>query len=54
LFLGGVNNFPVALDDALKLKGIPSILAEGYSSAEIKHGPTALVDENFPVLLIAA
>jgi len=48
LFLGRGINYPVALEGALKLKEISYIHAEGYSSAEIKHGPIALINENTP------
>ena len=41
-------NFPVALEGALKLKEISYIHAEGYPSAEMKHGPIALIDEEMP------
>lgn len=53
LFLGRGFNFPVALEGALKLKEISYIHAEGYPSAEIKHGPIALIDEKMPVVVIA-
>jgi glucosamine--fructose-6-phosphate aminotransferase (isomerizing) len=53
LYLGRGINFPVALEGALKLKEISYIHAEGYSAAEMKHGPIALIDENMPVVVIA-
>ena len=53
LYLGRSYNFPVALEGALKLKEISYIHAEGYPSAEMKHGPIALIDENMPVLFLA-
>jgi glutamine---fructose-6-phosphate transaminase (isomerizing) len=53
LYLGRGNNFPVALEGALKLKEISYIHAEGYPAAEMKHGPIALVDENLPVVFAA-
>ncbi len=53
LYLGRGNNFPVALEGALKLKEISYIHAEGYPAAEMKHGPIALIDENMPVVFIA-
>jgi glucosamine--fructose-6-phosphate aminotransferase (isomerizing) len=53
LYLGRGNNFPVALEGALKLKEISYIHAEGYPAAEMKHGPIALIDENMPVFVIA-
>jgi glucosamine--fructose-6-phosphate aminotransferase (isomerizing) len=54
LYLGRGYNFPVALEGALKLKEISYIHAEGYPAAEMKHGPIALIDENMPVVFIAA
>lgn len=53
LYLGRGVNFPVALEGALKLKEISYIHAEGYPSAEMKHGPIALIDEEMPVFFIA-
>ena len=52
LFMSRGNNFPVALEGALKLKEISYIHAEGYPAAELKHGPIALIDENMPVVVI--
>ena len=53
LYLGRGYNFPVALEGALKLKEISYIHAEGYPAAEMKHGPSALIDEHMPVIVIA-
>ena len=53
LYLGRKYNFPIALEGALKLKEISYIHAEGYSAGEMKHGPIALIDENFPSVFIA-
>ena len=53
LFLGRGNNYPIALEGALKLKEISYIHAEGYPSGEMKHGPIALIDENMPIVVIA-
>lgn len=53
LYLGRGYNYPVALEGALKLKEVSYIHAEGYPSAEMKHGPIALIDENMPVVFIA-
>jgi glucosamine--fructose-6-phosphate aminotransferase (isomerizing) len=52
LFLGRGNQYPIALEGALKLKEISYIHAEGYPAAEMKHGPIALVDENTPSVFI--
>jgi glutamine---fructose-6-phosphate transaminase (isomerizing) len=53
LYLGRGKGFPVALEGALKLKEVSYIHAEGYSAAEMKHGPIALIDKNMPVVVLA-
>jgi glucosamine--fructose-6-phosphate aminotransferase (isomerizing) len=53
LYLGRGNQFPIALEGALKLKEISYIHAEGYPAGEMKHGPIALIDEQMPVVVIA-
>jgi glucosamine--fructose-6-phosphate aminotransferase (isomerizing) len=53
LFLGRKYNFPLALEGALKLKEVSYIHAEGYGAGEMKHGPIAMIDKNFPTLAIA-
>jgi glucosamine--fructose-6-phosphate aminotransferase (isomerizing) len=53
LFLGRGYLFAAAYEAALKMKEISYIHAEGYSAAEMKHGPIALIDENMPVVVIA-
>ena len=52
LFLGRGINYPVALEGALKLKEISYIHAEGYSAAEMKHGPIALINEQTPSIFL--
>lgn len=42
-----------AKEAALKIKELSYIHAEGYSSSSLKHGPFALLEEDFPVILIA-
>jgi glucosamine--fructose-6-phosphate aminotransferase (isomerizing) len=54
LYLGRGINYPIALEGALKLKEISYIHAEGYPAGEMKHGPIALIDEDLPVVAIAA
>ncbi len=51
-FLGRGYTFPVALEGALKLKEISYIHAEGYSAAEMKHGPIALIDADTPTVFV--
>ena len=53
LYLGRKFSYPVALEGALKMKEISYIHAEAYQGGEMKHGPIALVEENFPVVFIA-
>ncbi len=53
LFLGRGEQYPIALEGALKLKEISYIHAEAYPSGELKHGPLALVDEDMPVVTVA-
>jgi len=51
-FLGRGPTFPIALEGALKLKEISYIHAEGYSAAEMKHGPIALIDAKTPTVFL--
>jgi glucosamine--fructose-6-phosphate aminotransferase (isomerizing) len=53
LFIGRHVGLPSALEGALKLKEISYIHAEGYAAGEMKHGPLAMIDKNFPTLAIA-
>ncbi|MDG3006508.1 glutamine--fructose-6-phosphate transaminase (isomerizing) [Paludisphaera mucosa] len=53
LYLGRDIHFPVALEGALKLKEISYIHAEGYPTAEMKHGPIALIDVHTPSVFVA-
>ncbi len=53
LYLGRGQDFPLALEGALKLKEISYIHAEGYAAGEMKHGPIALIDDAVPVVIIA-
>ncbi len=53
LFLGRLDEFPIALEGALKLKEISYIHAEGYPAAEMKHGPIALVSPQCPTVIFA-
>ncbi|OQA70871.1 MAG: Glutamine--fructose-6-phosphate aminotransferase (isomerizing) [Parcubacteria group bacterium ADurb.Bin247] len=52
LFIGRKYSYPVAMEGALKLKEISYIHSEGYSAGEMKHGPIALIEENFPTIAI--
>lgn len=50
--LGKGTDEYIAKEGALKIKEISYIHSEGYSSGSLKHGPFALLDENFPVILL--
>jgi glucosamine--fructose-6-phosphate aminotransferase (isomerizing) len=51
--LGRGFGFGAAQEAALKFKETCGLHAEAFSTAEVKHGPMALVGEDFPVLLLA-
>ena len=53
LYMGRKYQYPVALEGALKLKEIAYIHAEGYAAGEMKHGPIALIDHEFPTMALA-
>lgn len=53
IFIGRSYNYPCAMEGALKLKEISYIHAEGYSAGELKHGPIAMIDKDFPTMAIA-
>ena len=53
IFIGRDIDYPIALEGALKLKEVSYIHAEGYPTGEIKHGPTALVDDQLPIVVLA-
>ncbi len=53
LFIGRKLNYPIALEGALKLKEISYLHSEAYAAGEMKHGPIALIDEQFPTVCVA-
>lgn len=53
MVVGRGLGFAVALEAALKFKETCAIQAEAFSSAEIKHGPMALIDDGYPLLIFA-
>lgn len=53
LFLGRGEQYPIAMEGALKLKEISYIHAEAYAAGELKHGPLALIDADMPVVVVA-
>lgn len=53
LYLGRKSHWPIALEGALKLKEIAYVHAEAYPGGEMKHGPIALIEKNFPAIVLA-
>ncbi len=53
LFLGRGDQYPIAMEGALKLKEISYIHAEAYAAGELEHGPLALIDAEMPVIVVA-
>ncbi|MFH1395964.1 MAG: glutamine--fructose-6-phosphate transaminase (isomerizing) [archaeon] len=52
-FLGRGVNIATAMEGALKMKEISYIYSEAFPAGEMKHGPIALLEPNFPVITIA-
>ncbi|WP_421204456.1 glutamine--fructose-6-phosphate transaminase (isomerizing) [Aeromonas enteropelogenes] len=53
LFLGRGDQYPIAMEGALKLKEISYIHAEAYAAGELKHGPLALIDAEMSIIVVA-
>jgi glucosamine--fructose-6-phosphate aminotransferase (isomerizing) len=53
MVVGRGLGFSIALEAALKFKETCAIQAEAFSGAEIKHGPMALIDDGYPLLIFA-
>jgi glucosamine--fructose-6-phosphate aminotransferase (isomerizing) len=51
--LGKGSDECIAKEGSLKVKEISYIHCEGYSASSLKHGPFALLDENFPVIVLS-
>ena len=50
--LGKGQGHAIALEGALKIKEVAYIHAEGYSTAALKHGPFALIDQDCPIIIL--
>jgi len=46
-------NYCTAFEIALKMKETSYVLAEPYSIADLLHGPVAIIEDRFPVILVA-
>ena len=53
LVIGRGTGLPVALEAALKFKETCGSQADAFSGAELKHGPMALVEQGYPLLIFA-
>lgn len=53
IVLGRGYNFATAFEISLKVKELTYISSEGYSEADFRHGPIAVVNSGFPVMLVA-
>jgi glutamine---fructose-6-phosphate transaminase (isomerizing) len=51
--IGRATGLPIAQEAALKFKEVCGIQAEAFSGAEVQHGPMALVEPGFPLLVFA-
>lgn len=53
MVIGRGPGLAVALEAALKFKETCGLQAEAYSGAEVRHGPMALVEAGYPLLVFA-
>jgi glutamine---fructose-6-phosphate transaminase (isomerizing) len=53
MVIGRGTGLPLALEAALKFKETCGIQAEAFSGAEVQHGPMALVQDGYPMLIFA-
>jgi glucosamine--fructose-6-phosphate aminotransferase (isomerizing) len=53
LVIGRGFNYATAFEVALKFKELAYVLAEPFSSADFLHGPIAVVQDGFPVIVVA-
>jgi glucosamine--fructose-6-phosphate aminotransferase (isomerizing) len=53
MVVGRGISFPIALEASLKFKETSALQAEAFSGAEIKHGPMALIEEGYPLVIFA-
>lgn len=52
LVIGRGYGFPIVQEAALKFKETSALHAEAFSTAEVRHGPFALVRQDYPMLLM--
>jgi glucosamine--fructose-6-phosphate aminotransferase (isomerizing) len=52
IFIGRKFHTPIAYEGSLKLKEVAYIHAEAYAGGELKHGPIAMLDAEFPIIAL--
>jgi len=52
--IGKAENYPMALEAAIKIQEVSYVHAEGFAAGELKHGPLALITEGTPCIAIVA
>ncbi len=52
--IGKAENYPMALEAAIKIQEVSYIHAEGFAAGELKHGPIALITQGTPCISLIA
>jgi glutamine---fructose-6-phosphate transaminase (isomerizing) len=52
--IGKAENYPMALEAAIKIQEVSYVHAEGFAAGELKHGPIALVTKGTPCIALIA
>ncbi|MBN2087594.1 glutamine--fructose-6-phosphate transaminase (isomerizing) [Candidatus Peregrinibacteria bacterium] len=52
--IGKAENYPMALEAAIKIQEVSYVHAEGFAAGELKHGPIALVTDGTPCIALVA
>ncbi len=52
--IGKAENYPMALESAIKIQEVSYVHAEGFAAGELKHGPIALITEGTPCIALIA
>lgn len=51
--IGRGFNYATAFETALKIKELTRVITEPYSSADFRHGPLAVLESGFPLIVVA-
>jgi glutamine---fructose-6-phosphate transaminase (isomerizing) len=52
--IGKAENYPIALESAIKIQEVSYVHAEGFAAGELKHGPIALISKGTPCIALIA